>query len=46
MRHKLWLVIVILLLAAAGLFAFDATGHTYFAALLALIAGALLGGIG
>ena len=38
MRHKLWLVIVILLLAAAGLFAFAATGHTYFAALLALIA--------
>ena len=29
MRHKLWLVIVILLLAAAGLFAFAATGHTY-----------------
>ena len=38
MRHKLWLIIVIILLAAAAVFAFAATGHGYFAAVLALIA--------
>ena len=38
MKNKLWLIIVIILLAAAALFAFAATGHTYFAAVLALIA--------
>ena len=38
MKNKLWLIVVIILLAAAAVFAFVATGHTYFAALLALIA--------
>ena len=38
MKNKLWLVFVIILLAAAAVFAFVATGHTYFAALLAFIA--------
>lgn len=38
MKAELWLIAVILLLIAAGVFAFAMTGHTFVAALCALIA--------